>query len=164
MINRVVLVGRLTRDPELRKTPTGTSVCSYTLAVGRSRQAQPGQPDTDFISCVTWNRQAETMAQYLHKGSLVGIEGRIQTRNYDNQQGQRVYVTEVVTDSVQFLESKNSQSNYQQNSYQSQNSYGNANYSQPSYQQQSNPQPVDDGFGSFDMNDTLDIASDDLPF
>lgn len=168
MINRVVLVGRLTRDPELRKTPSGASVCSYSLAVGRSRQAQPGQPEADFINCVTWNRQAETMAQYLHKGSLVGIEGRIQTRSYDNQQGQRVYVTEVVTDSVQFLESKNSQSNsYQQNSYQSQNQFGN-NYGQPSYQQQSYQQsyqqPVDDGFGSFDMNDTLDIASDDLPF
>ena len=166
MINRVVLVGRLTRDPELRKTPSGASVCSYSLAVGRSRTTQPGQQDTDFINCVTWNRQAETMAQYLHKGSLIGIEGRIQTRNYDNQQGQKVYVTEVVTDSVQFLESKNSQSNYQnQNSYQQQNSYGQQNnysqgYQQPSYQQQ----PVDDGFGSFDMNDTLDIASDDLPF
>ena len=171
MINRVVLVGRLTKDPELRKTQSGTSVCSYTLAVGRSRTAQPGQPDTDFINCVTWNRQAETMTQYLHKGSLIGIEGRIQTRNYDNQQGQRVYVTEVVTDSVQFLETKNSQSNYQsqnsyqtQNNYQTQNAYGNQNYSQPSYQQQNFSQPVDDGFGSFDMDDTLDIASDDLPF
>ena len=164
MINRVVLVGRLTRDPELRKTANGTSVCSYALAVNRSRQAQPGQPDTDFINCVTWNRQAETMAQYLHKGSLIGVEGRIQTRNYDNQQGQRVYVTEVVTDSVQFLESKSASSNYGQNNYQQQNSYQNSynpmnNYSQPNYSQ-----PVNDGFGSFDSNDTLDIASDDLPF
>ena len=110
MINRVVLVGRLTRDPELRKTPSGASVCSYTLAVSRNRSAQPGQPDADFINCVTWNRQAETMAQYLDKGSLVGIEGRIQTRNYDNQNGQKVYVTEIITDSVQFLESKSNSS------------------------------------------------------
>ena len=122
MINRVVLVGRLTRDPELRKTPSGASVCSYTLAVSRNRSAQPGQPEADFINCVTWNRQAETMAQYLHKGSLLGIEGRIQTRNMQNA-----------------------------------NPYGSASsYSQPDY--------VDDAFGSFDSNDTLDIASDDLPF
>ncbi|MDD7280643.1 MAG: single-stranded DNA-binding protein [Erysipelotrichaceae bacterium] len=159
MINRVVLVGRLTRDPELRKTPSGASVCSYTLAVSRNRSAQPGQPEADFINCVTWNRQAETMAQYLHKGSLIGVEGRIQTRSYDNQQGQRVYVTEVLTDSVQFLESKkSSDSSYQQqrpaqpnNAYSSMNSYA-----EPSY--------TDDGFGSFDSNDALDIASDDLPF
>ncbi|MGN1277423.1 MAG: single-stranded DNA-binding protein [Floccifex sp.] len=158
MINRVVLVGRLTRDPELRKTPSGASVCSYTLAVSRNRSSQPGQPDADFINCVTWNRQAETMAQYLHKGSLIGIEGRIQTRSYDNQQGQRVYVTEVLTDSVQFLESKSAASNYQTRNTQSQvNSYSPADsFSQPNF--------TDDGFGSFDSNDTLDIASDDLPF
>lgn len=105
MINRVVLVGRLTKDPELRRTQSGTSVVSYTIAVNR-RSAQPGQPDADFINCVAWNKTAELMAQYLHKGSLIGVEGRIQTRNYENQQGQRVYVTEVVTDSVQFLEPK----------------------------------------------------------
>ena len=108
------------------------------------------------------------MAQYLHKGSLIGVEGRIQTRNYENQQGQRVYVTEVVTDSVQFLEPKNAQS---------QSSYGNNNYqqpyagsyinNQPSYSNNSNSYsaPLDQGFSStFDENDTLDIASDDLPF
>ncbi len=172
MINTVILGGRLTRDPELRKTPNGASVLSYTIACNR-RSQQPGQPDADFISCVAWNRQAELMAQYLRKGSLIGVEGRIQTRNYDNQNGQRVYVTEVITDSVQFLESKNAQSSnnsynqggYQQNnSYQNnsyQNSYGsNQGYSQPSYSQ-----PMDNGFGSaFDSNDSLDIASDDLPF
>lgn len=159
MINRVVLVGRLTKDPELRKTQSGTSVVSYTIAVNRCSQT-PGQPDADFIGCVAWNKTAELMAQYLHKGSLIGVEGRIQTRNYDNQQGQRVYVTEVVTDSVQFLEPKNAQSS-QQNAYNSYNSY-----SQPQ-PAPVNPyaQPVDDGFSSaFDANDTLDIASDDLPF
>ncbi len=149
MINRVVLVGRLTKAPELRKTQSGMSVLSYTLAVGR-RSSQPGQPDADFINCVAWNKTADLMSQYLHKGSLIGVEGRIQTRTYDNQQGQRVYVTEVVSDSVQFLEPKNAQpqvSPYEQPA--------------PSYQE-----PVaDSGFGStFDENDTLDIASDDLPF
>lgn len=119
MINRVVLVGRLTKDPELRKTQNGTSVVSYTLAVSRRTQ-NPGQPEADFIGCVAWNKTADLMAQYLHKGSLIGVEGRIQTRNYDNQQGQRVYVTEVVTDNVQFLEPRNQQPQYEQpqNTYQ----------------------------------------------
>ncbi|MEY8257578.1 single-stranded DNA-binding protein [Erysipelotrichaceae bacterium 66-17] len=156
MINRVVLIGRLTKDPELRKTQSGTSVVSYTIAVNRRSQT-PGQPDADFINCVAWNKTAELMAQYLHKGSLIGVEGRIQTRSYDNQQGQRVYVTEVVTDSVQFLEPKNTQP--QQNSYNSYNSY-----SQPA---PVNPYaaPADNSFSSaFDADDTLDIASDDLPF
>lgn len=158
MINRVVLIGRLTKDPELRKTQSGTSVVSYTIAVNRRSQT-PGQPDADFINCVAWNKTAELMAQYLHKGSLIGVEGRIQTRSYDNQQGQRVYVTEVVTDSVQFLEPKNAQS--QQNSYNSYNSY-----SQPA-PAPVNPYaaPADNSFSSaFDADDTLDIASDDLPF
>lgn len=156
MINRVVLVGRLTKDLELRRTPSGNSVVAYTLAVGRSR-TQEGQPEADFINCVTWQKQAENMATYLHKGSLVGIEGRIQTRSYDNQQGQRVYVTEVVTDSVQFLESKNSQSSYQQNSYQPQQQYA-----QQSYQQANAYQPT--MRDAYDYNDGIDISSDDLPF
>ncbi len=158
MINRVVLIGRLTKDPELRKTQSGTSVVSYTIAVNRRSQT-PGQPDADFINCVAWNKTAELMAQYLHKGSLIGVEGRIQTRSYDNQQGQRVYVTEVVTDSVQFLEPKNTQP--QQNSYNSYNSY-----SQPA-PAPVNPYaaPADNSFSSaFDADDMLDIASDDLPF
>ena len=83
MINRVVLVGRLTRDPELRKTNSGASVVSFTVACDRRFKTQ-GQPDADFISCVAWNKVADLMAQYLHKGSLVGVEGRIQTRNYDD--------------------------------------------------------------------------------
>ncbi|MGM9946735.1 single-stranded DNA-binding protein [Floccifex sp.] len=106
MINRVVLVGRLTRDPELKKTPSGASVCTYTIAVNRNRNVD-GQPDADFISCETWNRQAENMVQYLHKGSLIGIEGRINTRTYNTNNGQKVYSTYVVTDQIQFLESKN---------------------------------------------------------
>lgn len=154
MINRVILVGRLTKAPELRRTQSGSSVVSFTLAVGR-RYTQPGQPDADFINCVAWNKTAELMAQYLHKGSMIGVEGRIQTRSYDNQQGQRVYVTEVITDSVQFLESKNA-------SGQAQNTYAQA---QPSYAQPQEAQPVSDSFNSsFDASDTLDIASDDLPF
>ena len=162
MINRVVLVGRLTRDPELRKTQSGTSVISYTLACDR-RFKTPGQPDADFISCVAWNKTAEIMAQYLHKGSLIGVEGRIQTRNYENQQGQRVYVTEVVTDSFDFLEPKNSNSQQYggQSSYEP--SFQSNPYAQPVAPQQSVDSSFDSAFGSSD-DDTLDIASDDLPF
>ena len=106
MINRVVLVGRMTRDPELRRTPQGDAVTSFTLAVNRNFTSRDGQQQADFINCVVWRKPAENVERYCSKGSLVGVEGRIQTRSYDNQQGQRVYVTEVICDSVQFLEPK----------------------------------------------------------
>ncbi len=104
MINKVILVGRITKDPALRKTQNGTSVVSFTLACNRRVPSQ-GQ-DADFINCVAWNKTADFMAQYVRKGALLGIEGRIQTRNYDDKDGKRVYVTEVVANSVQLLESK----------------------------------------------------------
>ena len=151
MINRVVLTGRLTRDLELRRTQSGTSVVSFTLAVDRNFRRE-GQPEADFINCVAWNRQAETMAQYLHRGSLIGVDGRLQTRNYENQQGQRVYVTEVVVDNFTFLESR------------AQSQQAAATYN-PNPMPSQPQQPVDSSFNtSFDENDTLDIASDDLPF
>lgn len=137
MINKVVLIGRLTRSIEIRKTPSGTSVCDFTLAVNRNKQVE-GQPDADFISCVAWNKTADLMAQYLHKGSLIGVEGRIQTRSYDNQYGNRVYITEVMTESIQFLEPKNE--GKQNTGYQPNNTVG------------------------YDPNETLDINADDLPF
>ena len=104
MINRVVLVGRITKDPELRKTQSGTSVVSFTIACNRRVPSQ-GQ-DADFINCVAWDKTADFMAQYVKKGALLGLEGRIQIRSYDDKDGKRVYVTEVVADGVQFLESK----------------------------------------------------------
>ena len=104
MINRVVLVGRITKDPDLRKTQNGTSVVSFTIACNRRVPSQ-GQ-DADFISCVAWNKTADFMAQYVRKGALLGLEGRIQTRSYDDRDGKRIYVTEVIADNVQFLESK----------------------------------------------------------
>ena len=137
MINKVILEGRLTREPELRNTQAGKSVLSYTLACNRRVQV-PGQPDADFVSCITWGKAAEAMANYLHKGSLISVAGRIQTRSYDNQQGQKVYVTEVVTEEINFLESKNSQP--------SNNSYQNN-------QTQSNP-----------YQSNLDVNNQDLPF
>lgn len=103
MINRVILVGRLAEDPVLRYTPNGVAVAMFTLAVNRTYTNQQGEREADFINCIVWRRQAENVANYLEKGSLAGVEGRIQTRSYENQEGKRVYVTEVVADSVQFL-------------------------------------------------------------
>lgn len=104
MINRAVLTGRLTRDPELRYTTSGTAVVSFTLAVDRQFRNQNGDRDADFVNCVIWRKSAENFSNFTHKGSLVGVEGRIQTRNYENQQGNRVYVTEVVVDNFALLE------------------------------------------------------------
>ena len=147
MINRVVLVGRMTKDPVLRKTGSGASVTSFTVACDRRIKAE-GQPTADFINCVCWNKIADNTAQYTHKGSLVGVEGRIQTRSYDDQSGKRVYITEVIADSVQFLDSKKS----------------NDTAYQPQPQQASQPTygaPADD-FNSY--SSALDINADDLSF
>ena len=153
MINRTILVGRLTKDPVLRKTANGSSVTSFTLAVNR-KYKQEGQPDADFINTVAWNKTADIVVQYTHKGSLVGLEGRIQTRSYDDQSGKRVYVTEVVAESVQFLESKSAAaSNAYVPDYEQGNNQG--------YQNDNGSQSYSNDFIS---SDTLDIASDDLPF
>ena len=106
MINNVVLVGRLTKDPDLRYTASGSAVATFTLAVNRNFTNQNGDREADFINCVIWRKPAETMANYARKGTLLGVVGRIQTRNYENQQGQRVYVTEVVCENFQLLESR----------------------------------------------------------
>ena len=103
MINRVVLAGRPTRDLELRRTKSGTSVCSFTLAVDRDFKSKSGEREADFISCVAWKKTAEVMSQYVKRGSVIGVDGRIETRNYDKKDGQRVYVTEVVVENFSFL-------------------------------------------------------------
>lgn len=105
MLNRVALVGRLTKDAELRRTSSGKAVASFTLAVNRNFKTGDGQ-EADFLSIVAWGKVAENTANYCSKGSLVSVDGRLQTRNYDNNQGQKVFVTEVVADSVHFLETK----------------------------------------------------------
>lgn len=136
MINNVVLVGRLTKDVELRYTPQNQATATFSLAVSRSFKNANGERETDFINCVIWRQQAENMANFTHKGSLIGITGRIQTRNYENQQGQRVYVTEVVADSFQLLESRSQgQQQQQQGQYQGQQQ-GNYNQNQNNYQNQ----------------------------
>ena len=106
MINSTVLVGRLTRDPELKYTGNNIAVASFSLAVNRNFKDANGERETDFINCVIWRQQAENLANWAKKGALIGITGRIQTRSYENQQGQRVYVTEVVAESFQMLESR----------------------------------------------------------
>lgn len=130
-MNNVTLIGRLVKNVELRKTVNGTSICNFTLAVNRKAKQQ-GQPEADFIGCMAFNRIADLMYQYLHKGSLIGVEGRIQTSAYDNKKGQTVYKTHVVVDSVQFLEPKgNTNSQLQQSST---NTCGQSNYQNaPSY-------------------------------
>lgn len=162
MLNRVVLVGRLTKDPDLRYTAGGVAVANFTIAVNRPFSNQQGEREADFINCVIWRKPAENLANYMGKGSLVGVDGRIQTRSYDNQEGKRVYITEVVADSVQFLESKNSKGGqqqgggqgsggYQENQYQNQQQAPNNQYSQPTGSPNDNMEPID-------------ISDDDLPF
>ena len=111
MINNVTVVGRLTRAVDLRYTSNGTAFASFTLAVDRPFRNQNNEKETDFINCVIWRKSAENLANYTNKGSLIGIEGRIQTRNYDNGQGQRVYVTEVLAERFTFLESAKTANN-----------------------------------------------------
>ena len=106
MINNVTLVGRITKEPELRYTPQNKAVASFTLAVNRQFKNANGEREADFINCVVWKKSAENVEKYCSKGSLVGVEGRIQTRSYDNQQGQKVYVVEVICNSVQFLDTR----------------------------------------------------------
>lgn len=169
MLNRVVLVGRLTRDPDLRYTQNGTAVANFTLAVNRPFTNQQGERDADFINCVVWRKPAENLANYMKKGNLVGVDGRMQSRTFEGQDGKTVYVTEVVADSVQFLEPKNSSSqqqgsgysqqpsSYQQNQGQSQNQNQNNN------QQQSQSNFNDDNIFKND-GQPIDISDDDLPF
>lgn len=156
MINRVVLVGRLTRDPEMRVSQSNIAVTNFNLAVNRPFTSKDGEKGADFINCITFRKQAENVNQYVKKGSLVGIDGRIQTRNYENKEGQRVYVTEVVCDSVQFLEPKSG--GQQSNNQSTQQSYGN---NQP--QQTRGSKPVEDNpFAN--SKGPVDISDDDMPF
>lgn len=162
MLNRVILIGRLTKDPELRYTPAGVAVTQFTLAVDRPfTNSQSKEREADFINIVTWRQLAETCANYLRKGRLTAVEGRIQVRNYDNNEGKRVYVTEVIADNVRFLESSNSGGNREEGGSSNANaSYGggsgSGNRGGGSREQQQDPF-IDDG-------KPIDISDDDLPF
>lgn len=136
----MVLVGRLTKDPELRYTPSSVAITAFTLAVNRTFTNQKGERETDFINCVVWRKPAENVVNFLKKGNLAGVDGRLQTRNYEGQDGRRIYVTEVVAESVQFLEPK------------TQSTPGTI----PTY---------DDGSGRDPFEGTpIDIPDDELPF
>src|SRR5690625_4468787 len=133
-MNRVVLVGRLTRDPDLRYTPNGVAVANFTIAVNRPFKNDQGEQQADFINGVVWRKPAENLANYMKKGSQIGVDGRLQSRSYE-QDGRTVYVTEVVADSIQFLDTKGTKDNQQTQS----NPFGN------------NAEP-------------MDISDKDLPF
>lgn len=156
MINNLTLVGRLTKDPDLKYTGNGTAVATFALAVNRNFTNQSGEREADFINCVVWRKPAETLANYAKKGVLIGVTGRIQTRSYDNQQGQRVYVTEVVADNFRLLESKKADSS--QNTQDSGVSNSQTNNYTRSQQNRNNDES--DPFG----NSSIDISDDSLPF
>jgi single-strand DNA-binding protein len=192
MINRVVLVGRLTKDPELRYTPSGLAVVRFTVAVNRQFSNQSGEKEADFINCVAWRKQAENLANFQRKGNLVGVEGRIQTGSYEGQDGKRVYTTEVVADTIQFLEPRSGGQGMPQQGAPNQQFGGGGGYGggQPSYNQQpqqggyNNPPQQQDPFGGFSsqppqnqQNYTrmdedpfasskgpIEVSEDDLPF
>jgi single-strand DNA-binding protein len=162
LLNRVILIGRLTKDPELRYTPAGVAVTQFTLAIDRPfSNQQTKEREADFINIVTWRQLAETCANYLRKGRLTAVEGRLQVRNYDNNEGRKVYVTEVIADNVRFLESSgskegggnsNSNTGNREESAYTRNSGGGT----PRDNQNQDPF-LDDG-------KPIDISDDDLPF
>lgn len=157
MINRVVLVGGLTKDPDLRYTPSGVAVARFTLAVNRTFSNSSGEKEADFINCTVWRKQAENTANFLKKGSLAGVEGRIQTGSYEGQDGKRVYTTEVVADSVQFLEPKSQSSQRENNQNQHNGQQQGSNRQEPSYSGANND-PFANG------NGPIEVSDDDLPF
>ena len=155
MMNNVTLIGRPSKDPDFRYTASVTAVGTFTLAVNRNYTNQNGDRETDFINCVIWRKPAETLANYVRKGTLIGISGRLQTRNYENQQGQRVYVTEVIVENFYLLESRSQAEAREQKQKTTQNSTTNNQFS-------STASNVDNN-DPFNGN-PIDISDDDLPF
>ena len=159
-MNKVILIGRLARDPEMRTTGSGIAVTRFTVAVSRPFNPQGGQPQTDFIGCVAWRRQAENIAKYCTKGSQVAVEGRIQTGSYDGADGQKHYTTDIVADNVTFLGSRNTQSG-------DTSSYDNASYTQsmPNYEESQDMPTTDVSEDPFkDFGEEIALSDDDLPF
>src|SRR5690625_2109688 len=171
-MNRVVLVGRLTKDPALRYTPNGIAVTNFTVASNRPYKSQDGEQQAGFVNCVIWRKPAESLANFMKKGSLVGVDGRLQTRTYEGQDGKTVFVTEVLAENVQFLEPRNSakrrqKQNQEQNqgnnqnqcNYQNQNHSNYQNQNQENYQNQQQNNQFQQQQG---QNQPLDISDDDL--
>ena len=160
-MNKVLLIGRLARDPELRHTSNGMAVCQITVAISR-RVSAGANPETDFINCTVWDKQAENVAKYLAKGRQVAVEGRIQTRSYDNNEGKKVYVTEVIANNVEFLGSSSGSTN---NEVQQNNPFNNAIPYEPTPFEQMPTESTsvsDDPFANF--REKIDISDNDLPF
>ncbi len=153
-MNKVFLIGRLSRDPELRHTTSGMAVCQINVAISR-RGAAGKEPETDFINVVVWDKQAENVSKYLAKGRQVAVEGRIQTRNYDNNEGKKVYVTEVIASNVEFLGSASDNSRSQSES--EENPFDTMPIDEPSGTSIDN-----DPFASF--GEKVEISDNDLPF
>ncbi len=183
MLNVAVLMGRLVADPELRTTPNGVSVTSFTIAVDRDYVTAGQQRQADFIDVVAWRKTAEFIAKYFHKGSMIAVQGSIQTRSYDDKNGVRRKAVEVVADTVSFTGSKsdsntgnyntgnysggyNNNSGYNNNGYQNNNSYNNNSYNNNSYQNSSQPStsPIYSSGSDNDFQDMSDLRDDDLPF
>ena len=181
-MNRVMLVGRITRDPELRTSPNGVAFTAFSIAVNRQFANAQGERVADFINCVAFNKQAENLARFIRKGGLIGVEGKLQSRTYQAQDGSNRYVTEVICDAVTFLESRNSNNN-QNNGYNDYSSYD-GSYQQPqqntsprnSYVAPRRPEPVqqapvqpapvmkEEPSSFTDIEQQFDISDDDLPF
>lgn len=160
MLNKVILIGRLTKDPELRTTTSGVSVGSFTLAVNRNYVNQNGVKEADFINCICYRKLADILKAYVRKGQLISIEGRIQTRSYDAQDGSKRYVTEVVCDNIVFLESSRTQ-NASLN--QQTTPTFNINNQQPRFNSNQNEMDSSNEDPYFDDLNTI-ISEDDLPF
>jgi single-strand DNA-binding protein len=156
-MNNVSLVGRLTRDVDLRYTSNGKAVANFNLAVNRPFKNANGEQEADFINGQVWGKPAENLANYMKKGNQIGLTGRINTRNYENNEGKRVYVTEVVADNVQFLESKKETNSDNRNNYSRQKpSQAHIDAANKEVKQQSDP---------FANNgEPIDISDEDLPF
>jgi single-strand DNA-binding protein len=151
-MNKTFLVGRLTKDPELKYLSNNIAVANFTIAINRTFTNQTGEREADFINIVVWRKQAENVKKYLSKGSLVGIDGRIQTRNYENPEGKKVYITEVVADNVQFLESKNQRDNVSPQDF-------------SRYENQEAPVSTDISDEPFaDFGETVELSEDDIAF
>lgn len=156
-MNKVFLIGRLTRDPELRYTSNNIAVATFSIAVDRNFSNAAGEREADFINIVVWRKQAENVKNYMHKGSQVAIDGRIQTRSYDDTDGKKRYVTEVVADNVQFLDSKGSRDASAPTSAPEPTPYDFASQPEPKTTDVKN-----DPFADFGNN--IEISDDDLPF
>lgn len=154
-MNKAILIGRLTRDPELRSTSTGRNVCQFSVAVNRTYTNASGEREADFINCVVWDKQAENLVKYQKKGNQIAVEGRIQTRNYDDKDGKKVYVTEILASNISFLDAKGTASGGTFN-----------NLPEPPMSEENRPVETvsveTDPFEAF--GDAVEISDNDLPF